>query len=106
MIQFVALSNKVTPYHLGLIPTFLNEHDPRPAVEQIDSNYAHGGGWHDFDGFHFDKENLTLTYPGDPVMRPLAAAKLHGNEYIVIYPSAWVVVLNEKDGTHRVCRVD
>ena len=30
---------------LGFIPTFLHVDDPRPAAEQIDAAYQHGGGW-------------------------------------------------------------
>lgn len=89
---------------VGYIPTFLSESDPRSAKEQIDTAYAHGGGWEPFNGFTMDKETGTITYPGDPPMKPAAIAKLH-DETIVVYPYAWVAIF-QKDGSYEIARID
>lgn len=77
---------------LGFIPTFLNEADPRTARDQIDDNYAHGGGWRPAPGFTLDFEDMLLCYPEDPPMKPLAATMMR-DEMILVYPHAWVVII-------------
>jgi hypothetical protein len=48
---WVLLDHRVTEKeHLGSLPKMLNEHDPRPAREQLDAGYRHGGGWSPFKG--------------------------------------------------------
>lgn len=89
---------------LGFIPTFLSEDDPRPAVEQLNSNYKHGGGWNRFHGFSFTPKTLTLCYPGDPSMKAVARGKVR-NETILIFEHAWVVIL-QADGTWEASRMD
>ena len=85
---------------VGIIPHFLNEQDPRPAKEQFDTAYV--SGWQPFHGFR--RDDLTLTYPGDPPMKPLALITFK-NERIFVYQHAWVMIL-EKDGTFEVARMD
>jgi len=97
------------PEAWGYIPEFLNEDDPRPAQEQIHSNYAHGGGWHDFEGFtlDFDREKLsraTLSYPGDPSYH-LRGWTLLRDELILLFPHSWVVIV-QPDDTWRCARLD
>jgi hypothetical protein len=91
-----------SPEDWGIIPSFLNEDDPRSAKEQIHSHYM--GGWNAFQGFTFDPEKLTLKYPDDPLLEPLSAL-LFRNETLLIYQSAWVVIL-QKDGSWEVARLD
>lgn len=88
----------------GLIPDMLRTDDPRPAREQFDAAYAHGGGWLPFRGFKFNAKNQSITYPGDPSLRPLARGKLR-DETILIYPNAWVGIL-QPNGDFEVARMD
>ena len=92
---------------VGFIPEFLDENDPRPAVEQIDTAYQHGGGWMDFKGHELlggDGEPYSLKYPNDPPMRELSRAKLR-DETLVLFTSSWLAVIQE-DGSFRVARLD
>ena len=98
------LINGGTPDDVGLIPGMLDADDPRPAHEQLDSGYPHGGGWRPFKGFAFNHDRLTLKYPGDPVMKPLAMMQLR-EEIILVYPHAWVLIL-QPTNTYEICRMD
>jgi hypothetical protein len=91
---------------LGLLPSMLNESNPAPAVEQLDHNYQHGGGWHDFKGFTLGGHDgrPTLRYPGDPPMRAIAETKLR-DERIILFMGSWVAVV-QADGSMRVSRMD
>lgn len=91
-----------TPYHVGFIPTFLSEKDPRPAKEQFHQNYSHGGGWFPMTGFTL--EDCHLQYPGDPPLMPLAMIEFR-DETIVIYESAFVCII-QPDGSFAVARMD
>jgi hypothetical protein len=108
MIKFQALPAAL-PYQafladmVGLIPSFIDLDDPAPAREQLDRNYAFGGGWRPMPNFELTPQN-TLLYPGDPPMRPLAQAKLR-DELILIYESGWVAVI-QPDRNFEVCRMD
>lgn len=90
------------PEDWGIIPSFLDEKDPRGAKEQFNAQYM--GGWQPFHGFTFDYETGVLKYPGDPPMKPLSSI-LFRKEVILIYPSAWVMVI-QPDHTWEVCRMD
>lgn len=89
--------------HLGLIPYFLDDADPRTAAEQIHANYEFGG-WQPFDGWLYMKDDGTLRYPGDPVLRPLAKTKLR-NEELFFYNHGWVGI-RQPDGRFEVARLD
>ena len=105
MLEFTLLNPRVTHSMLGLLPSFWSVDDPHPAREQAHINYAHGGGW---TPIHQNKwslnSDLLLTYKGDPAMRPLAKAQLR-NEMIVIYPHAWVAII-QPDWSFEVSRMD
>ena len=88
----------------GLIPDMLRTADPRPAREQFDVAYAHGGGWLPFQGFKFNATDQSIKYPGDPSLLPLARGKLR-DETILIYPHAWVGIL-QPNGDFEVARMD
>lgn len=94
---------EMTRTHLGELPHFLSENDPRPAREQIDSNYAHGGGWSPFPGFTM-LEDGNLSYPGDPPVRLLAETQLR-DELIRFYEHDWLAIIQE-DGSFEISRVD
>lgn len=91
---------------LGFLPNFLSEADPRPAREQLDANYQHGGGWKPFEGFEFKMicHVASLLYLGDPPMRSVAFTTLR-EEIILLFPHDWVVVL-QPDGSWEVSRMD
>ena len=104
MLQFTILDPQFHPDMLGFIPMFLHENNPRPAKEQLDSNYRHGGGWNPFMGFTLDKEDMSIQYPGDPKLHPIAHATLR-DEKIYVYPYAWVLIL-QPDGSFEISRMD
>jgi len=101
--------NRYSPEDMiGIIPFILSEADPRPAVEQLDAGYAHGGGWRPFEGFKLvinGKGNWPeLHYPGDPPTVAIAQAKLR-DERIILFQHAWVAVV-QADGNYVVARMD
>lgn len=103
------LQEGMNPAAVGIIPDFLSESDPRGAVAQLHANYAHGGGWRDFEGFTLvhpidEIEAYTLNYPGDPPMKEIARAQLR-DETIIIFQHSWVVVI-ESDTGWRCSRMD
>jgi hypothetical protein len=88
---------------VGFIPTFLDENDLRPAREQFNEKYV--GGWHPFQGHTLvPEQDFALCYPGDPPLHPIALIRLR-RERIVIYPHAWVMILQD-DNTFEVARMD
>jgi hypothetical protein len=93
---------KTTIDHIGLIPSFLDENDPRPAREQLDEGYAHGGGWRPFKGHELTDDGL--VYPGDPPSPLLASTKLR-DERILVFLHAWVAIV-QPDGSFEVARMD
>lgn len=95
---------------LGFIPDFLSESDPRPAAEQFDERYAHGGGWRPMEGWlhvitrPLDQKILSISYPGDPVLSPVASLQLR-DETIWVYQNAWVAI-EQPDGAVEISRMD
>ena len=109
MITFVPTGNysfEQTLDMLGILPQFISPRDPHTAREQLHANYAHGGGWRPFTGFTLrgNHPKWELKYPGDPAYRAAAFAKLR-DETIIIFPYAWVVVL-QADGAWECARMD
>jgi hypothetical protein len=102
VIAFVAYHPYASDF-LGFIPQFLSERDPRPAKEQINERYAHGGGWFPFEGFKMN-EDRSIQYPGDSSYPLVAEARLR-DETILVYPHAWVAIM-QKDGTFEISRMD
>ncbi len=94
------------PEVAGFIPGFLSVHDPRPAVEQIADNYAHGGGWNSFTHvFRPDFANLEMhSTVGDPPIRCMAMSILRG-EIIMLFEHDWLVII-QPDGTWDCARLD
>ena len=95
------LTRKYTAYDSGLIPTFLDLNDERPAAEQFDEKYI--GGWRPQHGFKMN-EYYELLYPGDPTMPPLALILFRG-ENVFIYQYGYVASV-QKDKSFEVCRMD
>lgn len=104
MIGFTLTPHSPWPLDVvvGFIPEFLSEADPRPANEQIDENYI--GGWSAFKGFKLAHKDHSLAYPGDPKILPYAEARLR-DELILVYPGAWVAVV-QPNGNYEIARLD
>jgi len=103
MTIVLALFGDTKPDHLGLIPAFLDDNDPRPAKEQFHENYAHGGGWRPMSKMTMDKTGA-LHYPGDPEYEPIAAIRMRSE---TIYVYRWgIVAIRQKDGSFEVARMD
>jgi hypothetical protein len=93
---------------VGYIPSMLDADDPRPAKEQLHSQYAHGGGWHPFKGFTLNREEMTLEYPEDPPTRAYAMTRLpKTNEVVMVFEHAWVAIIQDNgDGEYEIARMD
>ena len=89
---------------LGLLPEIFRADDDRPAVEQANDRYAHGGGWFPQTGWTIEPGTGIAHYDGDPPFQPLCVAKLH-DEMIIVYPHAYVAILQE-DGSYQMARMD
>lgn len=102
------LHPQLSPEALGLLPEFLTHADDRPARTQLHEAYAHGGGWHRFEGFTLNAseppEAWKLAYPGDPAMRLIGYTRLR-DETIALFESSWVAVV-AADGTYEIARMD
>jgi hypothetical protein len=92
-------------WRAGVIPAMLYEDDPHGAVEQLNENYAHGGGWVPFKEFTM-VDSYGLYYEGDPTIYPVASGTLHGNEIVLVYPFGWVAVVQKAGGSYVVARMD
>lgn len=94
----------------GFIPFWLNEADPRPAAEQLNEHYSHGGGWRPFSSttdqkFKVLEEDMSIKYPGDPKHKPFVKFLLRDEE-VYMYDHGWVMVWNTKTKHHEICRMD
>lgn len=89
--------------HLGYIPTFLSPQNTLSAKEQLDANYAHGGGWNPLKGWKL-LEDDRIAYPGDNPLKPLAEMVV-GVERVLVYPHAWVAII-QPDRSFEVARMD
>jgi hypothetical protein len=103
MIVWEMLHPAMTLDHLGFLVNWLDDYDPRPAKDQFNENYQHGGGWYPFAGFKLNPDN-SLSYPGDPPLRPLAQCQFR-NELVVFYEHSWVAIIH-KDRYFEACRLD
>lgn len=103
MITF-HLQPGITTDHLGYLPSFFSEQDPRPAGVQLNENYAHGGGWNPLAGWRMNPISRRIQYPGDPSLEPLAMAMVH-NERLFFYDCA-ILCIVQPDGSFECGRVD
>jgi len=99
----VLLVNNGTPEDAGLIPMMLNLEDERPARDQLDANYQHGGGWRPMGKFKARRDG-SLQYPGDPAIEPLAVMHFR-DELVLVYPYGFVGIF-QQDGSFEVARMD
>jgi len=86
----------------GFLPDFFSEDDPRPAAEQLDENYQHGGGWRPMKGW--DLVGGKVVYPGDPPLEPVSEAALRG-EKLTLFQYDFLLI-QQGDGSFEVGRVD
>lgn len=98
-----ALNPRCTEHHVGFIPTFLDENDPRPAREQFAERYVHGG-WRHQEVLTKGNRRYSLKYPGSPELHPIAVMSLR-DEKIFVYDHGYVAIW-QKDGTFEACRMD
>lgn len=101
MINWIAKHPRATIHHLGYIPQFLLESDPRPARKQFQERYI--GSWNPFPGFTV-LPNGDLAYPQDPPTALLFEAQFR-NELIRVYEHAWVSI-TQPDGSVEISRMD
>jgi hypothetical protein len=102
--NMIAILGGHRPEELGLLPDFIDQNDPRPAREQFDANYQHGGGWHPIPGFENTK-GVSIAYPGDKEYHPIAMWPLRG-ELIVVYRHSLVAIFQTGTGDFEVARLD
>ena len=95
----------------GLLPSFLSHDDTDGAVEQINKNYGHGGGWIDCDGWTLligkKKGSATmywLEYPDEPML-PMVSMGTLLDEAIILFEHDWVTVV-QTDLAFRVARIN
>ena len=88
---------------LGFVPSFFSEADPRSAAEQLNANYAQGGGCEPIPGVRIMPSGR-LHYPGDPPIRALAETKLR-DEIIRFYEFELLAII-QPDGSFLVTRCD
>lgn len=103
MINFILKHPRAHDEMLGAIPQFLSADDPRPAAEQFNERYSHGGGWAPMSGWTM-LEDGSIKYPGDPAYPVLASAQF-GREVVLVYQYAWVAIV-QPDGTFEISRMD
>ena len=96
------------PFVVAFLQDIFRGDDPRPAVEQANDRYAHGGGWRPFAGFEMTGADTTggaaIHYPGDPAMRELSRCTLN-TETLILFEYGWVAVL-QPDGSFVIARMD
>lgn len=86
---------------LGAVPYMLEDGDERPAVAQFEGKY--GGGWDTMPGFAL-LDGVSLKYPGDPPMHPIATCMFR-TDTVLVYPFGWVCV-KHADMTFEVARMN
>lgn len=103
MLTFNILDNGYSEYDLGYVPGFFSEEDPKTAAEQINENYAHGGGWMPMKKWE-RVGDTGIRYPGDETIYPVAMAHLR-DETIYLYESAWMMIV-QANNDFEVARID
>lgn len=102
-MEIYSLHPNLHPDHIGLIPDFLDENDPRKVAEQFNERYAHGGGWRPQPKFKM-LNRYVLKYPGDPPLKPLAMIQFR-DERIFIYEYGYVAIVQPNE-EFEACRMD
>jgi hypothetical protein len=102
--------------HLGAISDFIDYEDARPAAEQINENYEHGGGWNHQEGFTLNPDATRRNLPSyslqfeagsidaDPPLVPLWATNLR-DELVIVYEYGYTAIF-QPDNSFQVSRLD
>jgi hypothetical protein len=101
-------------YDLGMLPLIFLPIDKRPAREQIEHRYAHGGGYHESPGdwhlqYGMDLDGLgwaELLYPGDPALKEIARCELASRETVVLFECSFVAIIQPENLAFAVVRMD
>lgn len=103
-VQVKFLHPQANNYHVGEIPYWLDEANPKTAAEQLNDGYAFGG-WQPFGAgvVRLNADN-SFSYPGDPPQHPIAEMHLR-DELILMYQHSWVAVV-QPDRSFELCRMD
>lgn len=95
-------------YSAGFLPEIIQSGDDRPAAEQLDARYAHGGGFMPFEGFTLNRWETVgkafITYPEDPPLREVSRAVLR-DETLILFECEWLAIV-QKGGSYKITRVD
>lgn len=99
------------PKGMGYIPHFLDSKSTQTVEEQINFNYAHGGGWRPMNGFKLNSGNSNpllwnLRYPGDPIFRAIGYCYPKPDVIFVVFSHAWCMIMNTKTGEKEIARMD
>lgn len=94
---------------VGLLPLILLDSDSRPAKDQLNDRYAHGGGYRPTlsDSWQLGVEGgaYVLYYPEDPPFHEQARIKLPCGETCVLFDASFMTII-QKDLSFVVTRVD
>lgn len=97
-------STWTNPEAAAFLVDIFDEGDPRPAREQAQERYAHGGGWCPMDGFKL--RGGKLCYPGDPPFNEHSRTVLPlTGETVVLFDVGFVAIV-QKDRSYEVARMD
>jgi len=92
----------------GYLPEIIRDCDSRPVCQQIESNYAHGGGWNPLSGFSLHLNQgigcAKLCYPGDHPMRERSRTHIR-DELVILFECDCVAVV-QNNGSFAVTRMD
>jgi hypothetical protein len=86
-MMFLPRHPDATLEHMGFIPSFLDDADPRLPADRFSM----------LDGD-------CLKFPGDPLLAPICELRMR-DERIVLYPAS-VVAIIQPDGSFEVSRLD
>lgn len=95
---------------LGLLPALISNEYFGNVAEQLERNYAHGGGYRDLtklepDKWVFNKRKKTLRHRAErSTFKPIASTQIK-DEQVYFYQYALLAIV-KPDGSFAVTRVD
>ena len=107
------LSNWTNNEVTGLLPEIIWQDDPRPAREQFNDRYAHGGGWNPMKGWLFkpgpDGEATLVFQSNDEEddaeeYREMSRTTIN-SEILILFDCEFLAIV-QPDGSFEVDRVD
>lgn len=95
------------PDMLGLIPSFVQDGDERPVIEQINERYAHGGGWRDMEGMVIDLDGSgALVGPSGSRFALIGATIYPSHDTLMLVFESGMTAVVAADASYRVARLD